>query len=277
MDGKLLSLTKKITGFGIRILLIITFGFPFLWMFSTAFKSYHDSIAYPPKIFPSSIVWGNFLKVFGSGPFITYTINSIIVVVATMSLQFLILIPAAYSFARYKFKGRNILFGVVLIAFMVPNQVTFVPVYLLMAKLGLLRTLLPQILPFIANPFGIFLLRQSFMQIESEILESATIDGANEFKLIARIMLPIARPTIVTIALFSFINNWNSYFWPLVMTDTMNLRPLTVGLAMLKISEGTLNWPVVMAGNVFLLAPVIVLYAFSKNKILSSIGYDGIK
>lgn len=268
---------SRFISFLIKIFLIVTFSFPFLWMFGTAFKTYRESIVYPPKLLPSGLEWVNFLDVFRSGPFGLYTINSILVVICTMGIQFLIMIPAAYAFARYRFKGRNLLFGFVLLAFMVPNQITFVPVYLLMAKLGLLNTLWPQILPFSANAFGIFLLRQSFMQIDDEIIEAAKLDNAGEVKIVMKVLLPIVKPTLVTVGLFSFINNWNSYFWPLVMTDSKNLRPLTVGLAMLKVSEGTLNWPVVMAGNVFLLLPILAAYLFAKNKMMASIGYSGIK
>ncbi len=260
-----------------KCLLGLAFVFPFFWMITTSIKSYSDSIAYPPTLIPQSFQPENFQAVFVSGPFITYTINSILVVVITMSIQFLIMVPTAYVFARYKFKGQNILFAFVLIAFMVPNQVTFVPIYLLMAKAGLLNSLWPQIIPFAANAFGIFLLRQSFMQINDEIIEAALLDNASEFRLVTRVMMPIAKPALITTALFSFINNWNSYFWPLVMTSKVDYRPLTVGISMLKISEGTLNWPVVMAGNVFLLVPVLVVYLFARKRMMLSLGYSGIK
>lgn len=272
-----MTYVKKFCSLFIKLALIVSFAFPFLWMISTAFKSYADSIIYPPQLLPSSIHFENFQSVFISGPFFTYTINSILVVVLTMSIQFLIMVPAAYAFARYKFKGSGLCFGLVMLAFMVPNQVTFVPVYLLMAKLGLLGTLWPQILPFAANAFGIFMLRQNFMQVSDEIIEASMLDNAGELRLVTRIMLPMATPALITVGLFSFINNWNSYFWPLVMTDAKELRPLTVGLAMLKVSEGTLNWPVVMAGNVFLLLPVLIAYLFAKDKMLASISYSGIK
>lgn len=268
---------KTTLGTIIKIILIVSFLFPFLWLFITAFKSYEESIIYPPTLFPSAIHLENFKAVFLSGPFFRYTLNSILVVVVTMSIQFLIMIPAAYVFARYKFKGRGVLFALVMVAFMVPNQVTFVPVYLLMAKAHLLNSLWPQILPFAANAFGIFMLRQNFMQISDEIVEAALLDNASEFHLVTKIMLPMAKPTLITIGLFSFINNWNSYFWPLVMTDAKEFRPLTVGLAMLKVSEGTLDWPVVMAGNVFLLLPILIAYIFAKNRMMASIGYSGIK
>lgn len=272
-----MAYVKKLAGVVVKLLFVVIFSFPFLWMVGTAFKTYNDSIVYPPQLLPSEWYFGNFAKVFESGPFFTYTINSVLVVVCTMAIQFVIMVPAAYVFARYKFRGQGILFGLVLLAFMVPNQITFVPVYLLMAKLNLLNTLLPQILPFAANAFGIFLLRQNFMQISEEIIESALLDNAGEVRLVMRVMLPIAAPTLVTIGLFSFINNWNSYFWPLVMTNVRELRPLTVGLAMLKVSEGTLNWPVVMAGNLILLAPILLAYIFARKRMLASITYSGIK
>lgn len=260
-----------------KLLLLVIFAFPFLWMVTTAFKTYRESIAVPPTLWINSPTFDNIIGVFQSGPYATYFRNSVLIVVITISLQFLIYVPTAYIFARYEFRGKNVLFALVLISFMVPSQVTFVPVYLLFSKLKMLNSLLPMIIPFIANPFGIFLLRQNFMQIDNNIIEAAQLDNAKEWRIMLKVMVPIAKPTIITTTLFSFINNWNSYFWPLVMTNSKEYRPLTVGIAMLKASEGTLNWPLVMAGNLILVIPILIAYFFTKGKIMDSLSYTGIK
>ncbi len=188
-----------------------------------------------------------------------------------------IMVPAAYGFPRFDFKGKNLLFGIVLIAFMMPNQIVFIPIYLMMARWDLLRTLLPQILPFAANAFGIFLLRQYFIQVPEEIIEAAKLDNAKESQIMFKIMMPMAKSAMMTAALFSFISRWNDYFWPLVMTNDDKLRPFTVGIAMLKDAEGIVNWHVIMAGNTILVIPIIIIYIFASRQIVKAFVYSGIK
>ncbi len=164
--------TRKLLDLISKLFLLLIFAFPFLWMVSTAFKTYRESIAVPPTLWVSNPTFQNIIDVFKSGPYDVYFMNSVIIVFVTILLQFIIYVPTAYIFARYEFKGKNFLFAMVLIAFMVPYQVTFVPVYLLFSKLKMLNSLWPMIIPFIANPFGIFLLRQNFMQIDNNIIEA---------------------------------------------------------------------------------------------------------
>jgi sn-glycerol 3-phosphate transport system permease protein len=187
------------------------------------------------------------------------------------------MIPAAYAFAKYSFAGKQFLFAAVLLAFMIPGQVTFIPVYLMLADWGLIKTLLPQIIPFMSNAFGIFLLRQYFMQIPEEIIESAKLDNASELKIIWKIMTPMSMPALATIALFSFVSHWNDYFWPLVMTDSNPVRPLTLGIAMLRESEGINNWHIIMAGNVVLVVPILLVYLICSKQIVKAFVYSGIK
>ena len=189
----------------------------------------------------------------------------------------IIMVPAAYGFAKYEFKGKRILFGLVLIAFMTPTQITFLPIYQMMAKWSVMDTLIPQIIPFITNAFGIFLLRQYFMQIPDELIEAAKLDNASELQIVYRLMLPMSKPAMATIILFSFVSNWNEYFWPLVMTNSTAVRPLTVGVAMLKDVEGMVNWHVIMAGNMILVFPILLVYLFASKYIIKAFTYSGIK
>ncbi len=212
-----------------------------------------------------------------AGPFLTYARNSVVVTAAILVIQFVVMIPAAYAFAKYRFAGNRLLFGLVLLAFMIPGQVTFIPVYLMLADWGWIDTLLPQIVPFLANAFGIFLLRQYFMQIPEELVESARLDNASEFKIIWKLMTPMSRPALATIALFSFVSHWNEYFWPLIMTNSNSVRPLTLGIAMLRETEGITNWHIVMAGNVVLVIPILIVYAFCSKLIVKAFVYSGIK
>jgi sn-glycerol 3-phosphate transport system permease protein len=206
-----------------------------------------------------------------------YLKNSLIVVVTNTVLMTIIMVPAAYAFAKCKFFGKDFLFTLLMVSFMVPGCVTFVSIYKMFAKNGLLDSLIPQIIPCICNTWGIFLLRQTFMQVPEELLESARLDEANEFQVITKIMLPMAKSTIVTLMLLSVMGTWNSYFWPLVMTIHDEYRPLPVAIELLKNLETGMNWPVVMAGNFMLVAPVLIAFLVASKKIIAAMAYRGVK
>jgi sn-glycerol 3-phosphate transport system permease protein len=268
---------KRTLGFLLKAIILMVFVFPFLWMISTSLQTFEETLAFPPTWIPSWPQWINFAEAMNAGPFLTYARNSVMVTVSIIIVQMVVMIPAAYAFAKYRFVGKEILFGMVLLAFMIPGQVTFIPVYLMLAEWGLIQSLLPQIIPFMSNAFGIFLLRQYFMQIPQEIIESARLDNASEFKIIRKIMIPMSMPALATIALFSFVSHWNDYFWPLVMTDSAAVRPLTMGIAMLRETEGISNWHIIMAGNVVLVVPILIVYLFASKQIVKAFVYSGIK
>ncbi|MFH5187368.1 carbohydrate ABC transporter permease [Paenibacillus sp. TAB 01] len=245
-------------------------------MISTSLQTLQETLKFPPTWFPAVPQWRNFVEALKS-VFLTYFRNSVIITCSVIVLQMAVMIPAAYAFAKYKFFAKEFLFGIVLLAFMIPGQVTFIPVYLMLADFGWIKTLLPQIVPFMSNAFGIFLLRQYFMQIPQEIIESARLDNASEFQIMKQIMIPMSMPALATIALFSFVSHWNDYFWPLVMTDSVEVRPLTLGIATLRESEGITNWHTIMAGNVILVVPILIVYLFASKQILKAFVYSGIK
>ena len=258
-------------------LMIIIFVFPFIWMLSTSLKTTAEAIQIPTTIIPNEFIFENYLKGWNSGPFFRYLGNSIFITLAILIIQFIVMVPAAYAFSKIKFKGEKILFGIVLVGLMVPPQITFLPVYIMMSKLGLINSYIPLILPFMTSSFGIFLLRQSFMQVSDEILEAARLDNASDFKIMWKVMLPIAKPAMITFGLFSFIYHWNNYFWPLVMSNNDLVRTLPIGVAMLKESEGVTNWNIVMAGNIMLTAPILIIYTFLNEQIKKAFAYSGIK
>ena len=272
-----LKFPLKIVESIVLIFMIIIFLFPFIWMISTSLKTTQEAIQIPPSIIPSKIVIENYLKAWSSGPFLRYLGNSLFITLSVLGIQFIVMVPAAYAFSKIKFKGSNILFGIVLIGLMVPAQITFLPIYMMMSKAELINTYVPLILPFMTSSFGIFLLRQNFMQISDEIIEAAKLDNSSDLKIMFKVMLPMAKPAVITFALFSFIYHWNNYFWPLVMSNSDLVRTLPIGVAMLKESEGVTNWNVVMAGNVMLTAPILLLYTILNNKIKTAFAYSGIK
>lgn len=260
-----------------KILMMLVFVFPFYWMLITSFKSYNESILVPPTLLPRVFTLEAYETVITKMNWFSYALNSVLVTAGVIILQLLVMVPAAYSFAKHRFFGQGLFFSLVLIAFMIPGQITFITVYLTMADWKLLSTLWPQILPFGANAFGIFMLRQAFKQIPNEVIESARLDHASELQIMTRILLPMSKSAMITIALFSFVGHWNSYFWPLVMTNTDMVRPLTIAIEKLKDVEYGLIWPNIMAGNVLLVLPVVVLYAFASKKIIQAFAYRGMK
>lgn len=261
----------------LKLLLIFLIAYPFIWMVFTSFKLYKETTIYPPTLLPTNWTTEGYVKALEMVDVATFLKNSLIVSLTVLVLQYLVIVPAAYAFARCKFRFKGFFFGIVLLGFMIPQQVTFIPIYLMFSKAGLLQSLIPQILPFISNAFGIFLLRQYFMQIPEEIIEAARLDDAGELKIILRIMIPMARPAIFTIGLLSFISSWNSYFWPLIMTTKDAYRTLPIGVAMLNSQEGGRLWNVLMAGNMFLVVPILIVYLFANKQIRKAFAYSGIK
>ena len=261
----------------LKLLLIFLIAYPFIWMVFTSFKPYKETTIYPPTLLPTNWTTEGYVKALEMVDVAPFLKNSLIVSLTVLVLQYLVIVPAAYAFARCKFRFKGFFFGIVLLGFMIPQQVTFIPIYLMFSKAGLLQSLIPQILPFISNAFGIFLLRQYFMQIPEEIIEAARLDDAGELKIILRIMIPMARPAIFTIGLLSFISSWNSYFWPLIMTTKDAYRTLPIGVAMLNSQEGGRLWNVLMAGNMFLVVPILIVYLFANKQIRKAFAYSGIK
>lgn len=252
----------------------IIFCLPFIWMVLTAFKSLGETILIPPKWILDELHWENFVTAWNSGPFPQYIWNSIVTTGCILIFQFLVGIPAAYAYAKCKFRGKNIFFAITMVTMMIPSQLVFLPIYLLMSKWHLLNTYAALILPFAGSAFTIFLLRQSFMQIPQEVIDAARIDGASEFQIILRIIIPLAKPAMVTAGLFSFITHWNDYFWPLIMTTNDTVRTLPIGIAKLREVEGGVAWNVLMAGNVIMVIPILILFFIAQRQIIKAFVYS---
>ncbi|WP_088103274.1 carbohydrate ABC transporter permease [Halalkalibacter urbisdiaboli] len=267
----------KVVQLLLLFILVCIFAMPFVWMLTTSLKSLGETIIFPPIWIPDQLNWSNFAKAWNSGPFFHYFINSVIVSIGILLLQLSTIIPAAYAFARYSFKGDKLFFGLTMITLMIPAQLIFLPVYLQMSSWGLLDTHWALILPFASSAFGIFLLRQSFKQVPEELLEAARLDNASEWKIMFKIMVPIAKPVLVTFCLFSFITHWNDYFWPLVMTTSDASRTLPIGITKLLQVEGGVAWHILMAGNMILVIPILIVFFFAQRQIIRAFVYTGVK
>lgn len=276
-DRRVRAGVRRIGRWVVNALLVLVFFFPFFWMAASSLKTLGETMQFPPSLLPADPQWQNYQSAWTSIPFGKYLVNSCIVTASVLVLQALTVVPAAYAFSQYDFKGKNLLFGGTLITMMVPAQLVFLPLFVLFAKWHLINTYASLILPFATSAFNIFMLRQTFNQMPRELVEAARLDGASEFKIVVRLFLPMAKATLVTCALLTFISTWNDYFWPLVLTTNDAVRTLPVGAASMRASESGINFHVLMAANVLLSLPILVIYLFANKHIIKAFSYIGDK
>lgn len=275
MDIK--KIISKIGRIFISLIIFLVFFIPFYWMVITSIKSLSETLTFPPSFWVDKIQVENFTKALSTGPFLQYTKNSFIVTFATLILQFITIIPAAYAFARYKFKGSKLMFGLIMVTMMIPAQLIFLPVFIMFSKWKMVNSYFSLVIPFASSAFGIFMLRQSFMQVPQELLEAARLDNSGEFKIMYKIMIPMARPTLITLGLLTFIGTWNDYFWPLVLTTKNAMRTLPVGVAGIAQVDGGISYNILMAGSMILIIPVLIIYFFAQKHIIKAFTYIGDK
>lgn len=261
----------------VNVLLVLVFFFPFLWMVTSSLKTLGETMSFPPSLFPASPQWQNYNQAWNSIPFGKYIINSLVVMLTVLVMQLITVVPAAYAFSQYKFWGKGVLFGITLVTMMVPAQLVFLPLFILFAQWSMINTYWSLILPFATSAFNIFMLRQTFNQMPQELVEAARLDGASEIKIVVKLFLPMAKATLVTCALLTFINTWNDYFWPLVLTTNDTVRTLPVGVASMRASESGINYQILMAANVVLTLPIMIVYLFANKHIIKAFTYIGDK
>jgi sn-glycerol 3-phosphate transport system permease protein len=264
--------------FGFAIIILVM-GVPLFWMLSGSLKSIND-IYNPNQWLPSVFLWENYKEAWTTVPFGRFYLNSIIITVAGAGLEIFCGVLCAYAFAFLRFPGKNILFMVVLASLMVPSQVVIIPnfrffsttvVDLLNLDDNWVNTYQGVILPGAATAFGTFLMRQGFMGLPRDVLDAAKVDGAGHIRTMLNIMLPMAKPIVVTFALISIVGKWNEYLWPLIITNTLEMRPITVGLRFLFDAEGNNNWGVIMAGTTFVVGPMLLVYVFLQRYIVEGL------
>jgi len=245
--------------------------FPYLWMLSTSLKPLSEITQDPTAPLPNAPNLGAYREVFAQISVGRYMLVSVLVATVIGLLQLALALPAGYALAKLKFVGRRAAFALVVACLLVPPQVTFVSVFLMFSKVSLTNTFGALVLPFAASALGTFLVRQALAQVPDEIIEAARLDGASELTIIYRILAPLLRPTLVSIFLVSFVYHYSDYFWPLVMTTDDSVRTLPLGVALLKEPGSGVRWNVVMAGNVILSAPVLVLFAIAQKHLVRGV------
>jgi multiple sugar transport system permease protein len=249
---------------------------PFLWMISTSLKTYAQSVQYPPTIFPSDLQFSNFIEVFKNMSFLDYYWNTIIMTVGRTVGQLFFCSLTAFAFARMNFKGKNFLFILILSVLMVPIQIVIIPSFVVMRELEWINTFYALIIPGIFSAFGVFLLRQFFLSIPKELDESAKLDGCSFFGIYWRIMLPLSRPAMVALAIFAIISTWNDFLWPLIMTNSDDMRVLSIGISSFQGQYST-QYPLLMAGALMSTAPMIIIFIILQKYFIEGIAITGSK
>jgi sn-glycerol 3-phosphate transport system permease protein len=244
---------------------------PYAWIVATAFKTLPEIVAHPAALLPEHLDLSAYREVFAAMPVGRYMAVTIGMAAAIAMAQVALALPAGYALAKLRFAGRRFAFGTVLACLLVPAQATFVPVFLMFARLRLIDTMTALVLPFAASAFGTFLVRQSLLSVPDEIIEAARMDGAGEWTIVYRILAPMLRPTLVSLFLVSFVFHYSDYFWPLVMTTGDAVRTLPLGVALLREQGTGVRWHIVMAGNVVLSAPVLALFAVAQKQLLRAV------
>ncbi len=257
---------KKVIKKGLLYLLLFTIALitigPFLWLLSTALKSGGENIfQYPPKLIPESPTLVNFLKVREAVAIERYFLNSTFVALATISLNIVVSALAAYPLARMKFKFKNIIFYGILGTMMVPFQILMISIYVFSVRTGITDSYAGLILPVAVNAFGIFLLRQAFLKIPVDIEEAAIIDGCNSFQIWWRILLPLIKPSIATLAIFTFMMSWSRFMWPLIVISNPEYYTLPIGISYLS-GLFSSNWRLIAAGSLISIIPIIIIFLF---------------
>jgi sn-glycerol 3-phosphate transport system permease protein len=250
---------------------------PYFWALSTSLKERRDVFTAVPQWIPTQPTLQNYFDLFHMAPFGLFLVNSIIVVTGILVVQLVTAPLAAYVFARLRFRGSGFLFALFLIQMMMPIHAVVVPNYLTINALGLLDTRVAMMLPFWASGYAVFLLRQAFRQVPRDFEDAALIDGCSGIRFLWNVLIPLAKPTIIAFSLISVVTHWNDFLWPLIVTDTPAVRTLTIGLAMFVQQESGADWPVLMAGTVFVTLPLMILFLFYQRKFIESFMYAGLK
>ncbi|MBI2939001.1 MAG: carbohydrate ABC transporter permease [Chloroflexi bacterium] len=276
------AILSRATGYLVVLALAALMLMPLSWMVSTSLKELHDVYTYPPSWIPKTVVWSNYPTALTTFPFLKYLGNTLIITATTVIGTLVSSCLVAYGFARLPAPGRGFLFILLLSTMMLPGQVTIIPLFILYTKLGWVNTYLPLIVPswFAAGAFYVFLLRQFFLTIPNELSDAARVDGAGELVILTRVILPLSRPALLTVIVFSFMQHWNDFWGPLIFLQKEDTYTLSLGLAMFLTSIGSgmgRQWNLMMAASFVVMVPIIALFFFAQRYFIEGIALTGLK
>lgn len=251
-------------------------AFPFVWMLLSALKTREEVTRLPPTILPTDPQWQNFVEAWNAAPFERYFINTFFIAGCVVVGVCVTSLLAGYAFARLRFPGRGVLFALLLATLMIPFEATLVPNFIIIRNLHWYNTYLALIVPWVANVFSIFLLRQFILGIPEELFEAATLDGCGHLGMLRHVVLPLAKGPLAAIAVFAFLGSWNSLLWPLIVTGSEGLRPIQLGLSVFVNAEAS-DPHLLMAASAFTIAPLLLIYFLAQRHFLEGIASSGLK
>lgn len=274
---------EKIGIHSILIFVSLLSIFPFIWLISTSLKGSAENIfAYPPKIIPTDFTWENYIGVWHRVNFIAYFVNSMIVAGATVALNLILSAMAGYPLARMEFAGKKASFFAVLATIMVPFQAIMLPVYLITLKLNLVDSVnnfmgyLGLVMPFAVSAFGIFLMRQAFLTIPKEMEEAAIVDGCNVFQVFFKVLMPMVKPSLAVLAIFTFIGSWGEFLWPSIVLTKESMYTLPVGVNNLQ-GMFSSNWRFIAAGSILATIPIVIFFLAMQKYFISGENEGAVK
>ena len=250
--------------------------FPFYWMIASSFKDSFEVIQTPPTMFPNKILWENYSTAFSMAPFGRYFLNTILVTILSIVSTVIIAILSAFAFSHLEFKGRDLIFSLFLASMMIPGEVLIVTNFKTISQLGLMDTYSALFVPYMANVLYIYMLIEFFLKIPKQLYYAAKVDGSSDWKFLWRIVVPMAKPSIITICILVGINSWNAFLWPLLVTNKESMRLLATGLTAFQSDAGN-QYELIMAASTIITMPIIAIYIFLHKKIMSGISIGGIK
>ncbi len=273
-------MNKNNLGTGLKYLVLVLFAivtlFPFYWMIASSLKSSFEVIQTPPTLFPSKIMWHNYNVALKMAPFARYFFNTIIVTILSIISTVIIAILTAFAFSHLEFPGRDMIFSIFLASMMIPGEVLIVTNFKTISSLGWIDTYQALFVPYMANVLYIYMLREFFFKIPKQLYYAAKVDGASDWKFLWRIIVPMAKPSIITICILVGINSWNAFLWPLLVTNSERMRLLANGLTAFQSDAGN-QYELLMAASTIITMPIVVVYIFLHKKIMSGISIGGIK
>ncbi|WP_308314753.1 carbohydrate ABC transporter permease [Bacillus sp. V3-13] len=274
------SKMMKIT---VRHILLILFSvitaFPFLWMLVSAIKTTDEIWKFPPSIWPAKPQWQNFIEAWNSAPFGLYMFNSMFTATAIVLFQIISAAMMAYALTQFRFKGQKMFFALILAVYMLPAAATYVPSYVILSKLNMLDSYQGMIISNAVSVFGIFFIRQAFLQVPAEMVEAAKVDGASHWTVLWKVLFPLTKSSFLTFSLISFVQMFNNYLWPSLILKSQDKFLITIGLRQFFIEGGAygIKWPLVMAANVFAVAPLLLLFFVAQKWFIKGINDRGVK
>jgi multiple sugar transport system permease protein len=278
MSARNLSTPAAIVRHALLILTSAVILVPFVWMVSLSLKPpgemFHATFSILPKQF---YAWENYTRALTTAHLPRFLLNGVIVCGSILALQVLVCAPAAYALAKLRFRGREAIFGLVLVGLLIPHQVLALPMFILAYQIGVVNTYAALIFPFVVSPFGIFLFRQFFKTIPDDVIHAARLDGLSEFAIVWRIMVPMALPAIIAFSIFSVVTHWNDLFWPLIAVRSEELMPPPLGIVAFKNEEAGSDYGPLMAGATVIVAPLVIAFLVAQRWFIEGLTHGSIK